>query len=47
MTPVLYGFILFYVVQPVVERLRGLLNYLEVIKNYVPYAEKTHLDLWC
>ena len=37
MTPILYGLILcFYVVQPVVERLRGLLNYLKVMKNCVP-----------
>ena len=37
MTPVLYGLILcFYVVQPVVERLLGLLNYLKLMKNCVP-----------
>ena len=37
MTPVLYGLILcFYVVQLVVERLRGLLNSLKVMKNCVP-----------
>ena len=39
MTPVLYGLILcFYVVQPVVERLLGLLNYLKVMKNCVPIS---------
>ena len=49
MTPVLYGLILcFYVVQPVVERLRGLLNYLKVMKNCVPiHLKKAHFDLWC
>ena len=37
MTPVLYGLILcFYMVQPVVERLLGLLNYLKVMRNCVP-----------
>ena len=37
MTPVLYGLILcFYVVQLVVERLLGLLNYLKVMRNCVP-----------
>ena len=37
MTPVLYGLILcFYVVQPDVERLLGLLNNLKVMRNCVP-----------
>ena len=41
MTPVLYGLILcFYVVQPVGERLCGLLNYLKVMKNCVPIRLK-------
>ena len=41
MTPVLYGLILcFSVVQLVVERLRGLLNYLKIMKNCVPISLK-------
>ena len=41
LTPILYGLILcFYVVQPVVERLRGLLNCLKVMMNCVPIRLK-------
>ena len=41
MTPVLYGLILcFSMVQPVVERLRGLFNYLKVMRNCVPIPPK-------
>ena len=41
MTPILYGFILCcYVVQPVVKRLCGLLNYLKVMKKCAPIRLK-------